>query len=85
LESNGTLIASQGPFFVAPPHRKSRAGILLLDFSVEKFREFGLDNVLLHHWVGGAGERIGKKFARMGAKPLESVWSLWLGPQAQEK
>jgi len=84
LESVGMLIASQGPFFVTQAERKSRAGLLLLDFSIEKFREFGIDNVMLHHWTGGAGERLGKKFARMGAVPLESVWSLWLGtPRAQ--
>ena len=84
LESCGTTIASQGPFFVAPPHRKSTAGLRLLDFSVAKFREIGISNVLLHHWVDGAGERLAKKFARMGAKPLESVWSLWLDAPQQE-
>lgn len=79
LESAGLLVASQGPWYVMPEHRASPLGLRLFHESIAILRLAGVHQALPHHWTGGAGQRLEKLFLRMGAKPLETVYSLWLG------
>lgn len=79
LESAGLLVGSQGPWFVLPEHRTGRAAVRLLKESLGALRARGVLQALPHHWMGGAGPRLGPLFERLGARPLEITYSLWLG------
>lgn len=70
--------ATQGPWYVRPEWRDSHAGIRMFREALRDLRERGVERVLPHHWIGGGGERLGKFFSRLGARPLETSYSLWL-------
>lgn len=73
-----SLLATQGPWFVAPDWRASSIGIRLYKRALSDLREMGVERALLHHWTLGGGERLGKFFERLGGTPLEVTYSLWL-------
>lgn len=76
LESEDVLVASQGPWYVLPEWRASGVGIRLVRESVRHLRDAGASLILLHHWANNP--RLGMVFGRLGAKPLETVYELWV-------
>ena len=70
--------ATQGPWYVKPEWRSSRAGLRVFKESLAGLKALGVKRVLPHHWVGGGGVRLGNYFESLGAKPLEVSYSLWL-------
>lgn len=76
---SATLLATQGPWFVRPDRRASPLGLRLFARSLVVLREMGITRALPHHWATPAGARLGAYFTRLGAVPLETTYSLWLG------
>ncbi len=79
LSAKDLLVASQGPWFVRESQRKGSLGIRLFEQSLIELRKREVKNVLAHHWLGGAGERLATYFARKGGEQLETIYSLWIG------
>jgi hypothetical protein len=77
LES-ATLCATQGPWYVRPDRRMSPIGLRLFTRSLGALRELGVQRALPHHWATPDGERLGAYFARLGAKRIETTYSLML-------
>lgn len=76
LECAGMMIASQGPWFVTKGARKSTIGLKLMNTSLEALRARGVHSAMLHHWAKSQGVSLRKFFDRLGASPLETVYSL---------
>lgn len=79
LECAGTMTGSQGPWYVKPSHRKGTLGLNLFKASVAILKSQGIVQLFPHHWERGGGARLGSFFKRLGAVPLETVYSLWIG------
>lgn len=79
LDSQRVRVATQGPWYVTPRARNTGLGLKLLRGSFGALREHGVASLYLHHWHHGAGPGLEAIFTRLGAKPVESVFSLSLG------
>lgn len=82
-ESMGLLIAQQGAWYCQPG---SPVGLKLFRFSISDLRSIGVKCVFPHHrFKGRAGTSNGKAsplydwFSRLGAKPCQVTYSLWIG------
>lgn len=73
-----SLCATQGPWYVLPSWRKGSLALRLFKASLADLRTRGIVRALPHHWTDGAGERLGRYFERLGAKKLETTYSLYL-------
>ena len=71
LGSVGKLVATQGPWFSA----EGGAGLKLLRRGRDELAARGVDLMLLHRHAA-SDERIDRAFARMGARPYQSIWLL---------
>jgi hypothetical protein len=76
-ESKGLLIANQGAWYCEP---KSGAGLRLFKFSINDLRKLGVRCIYPHHHLMGRGADLHNWFNRLGAKPMQVVYSLWIGP-----
>lgn len=80
MESIGVLMADQGAWFVSPEAPSElRLGRRLLDASIAFLRTRGIHELQLHAPVAGRGSRLAGLFARLGARPTQSRWALWIG------
>lgn len=73
-----TICATQGPWFVLPDWRRSGAGLKVFEESLQVLRARGIARAFPHHWMAGGGPALGRYFARLGAKPVEVSYDLWL-------
>lgn len=80
-ESEGLLIANQGPWFVAenPEYRGLRLGTTLFRRSLDNLKARGVQCVFPHHRTQGRGSKLGTFFRRIGAKEIQRGYSLWIG------
>lgn len=76
-----TVTATQGPWYCLPAWR-SRWGLRLFQESLRGLRALGVCVCYPHHWMHGAGPRLGEYFRRLGAVPLETSYELWLEESA---
>lgn len=76
LESPG-LMATQGPWFVAPAWRKGPLGLRLFAEALREVKAAGALRAFPHHWANSP-PALARYFRSFGAKPIESVYSLWL-------
>jgi len=74
-ESEGILIADQGAWYCDPEQALGRK---LLDRSLKELKAAGIHSVHLHHPPSGRGQKLGSLFKRIGAKPNQTRYSLWL-------
>jgi len=77
LEAKGTLVAQQGPWFVAPAFRQSSAGLRLWQTSKEELRGLGVRQLAAHR-APGSDSRLDAFFAKQGGRLVEIVWSIIL-------
>jgi hypothetical protein len=77
LESKGLLVAQQGAWFVAPG--AALAGWKLFMGSLRDLKSRGVKLVIPHHRLQGRGRGLARWFERLGAKPLQMNYSLWIG------
>lgn len=79
---SGLLAAWQGAWYVEPGHwGVARA---MLHKSIPCLRERGVQIAFPHHRLQGRGQAIGRAFERLGAKPIQITYSLWIGdPNAE--
>lgn len=76
LERRGQMLAQQGPWFVSPAYRVG-LGLRLLRFGLGAMQGLGASVALLHRYAS-SDERLDGALRRLGAKPLEIVYSLSL-------
>lgn len=77
IESQGLLIANQGPWFVLPGYPRVAWG--LYDASISMLRVSGVSCIFPHHRLQGRGAELGKFLLRQGAKPLQQHYIQWIG------
>jgi len=76
-ESCGLLIAKQGAWYMAPgvPY-----GLKLFKHCLADLKRAGVKCVYPHHRLQGRGtDRLGAWFKRLGARPIQLDYSLWIG------
>lgn len=78
-ESKGLLIANMGPWFVLPEYAKNSLGHKMMDKSLSLLRDLGVQMIYPHHRLQGRGSDLGAYFLRLGAKPIQMTYSLWIG------
>ncbi len=78
MDSPG-LTASQGPWFVEPAFRRGPLGLRLFIRALEAVRESGAIRAFPHHWASDNAGALARYFRKIGAKPIETTYSLWLG------
>lgn len=83
IESAGSLVASQGPWFVGAKWRRLSRQDLNVAFAMWKeakaaLIERGVRQVLAHRYEG-SDPRLDFFFARQGAKPFARVFSMTIG------
>lgn len=80
-ESEGLLIANQGPWFAAdrPEYRGLNLGTTLFRRSLDDLKARGVKCVFPHHRTQGRGAKLGTFFRRLGAKEIQCGYSLWIG------
>ena len=81
IESWGTPMAMQGAWYVDPKAKAFGVGHKMFKTSIELLRKLGVQYVFPHHRLQGRGKDIGKYFERMGAKPVQLDYFLWIGEQ----
>lgn len=72
------LTATQGPWFVEPAFRQGPLGLRLFAESLRALRAAGVTRAFPHHWANSP-PALARYFRSLGATPLETVYSLWLG------
>jgi len=79
VESYGLLIARQGAWYVSP--KAPGAGLRLFKFALADLKRAGVKCTFPHHRLQGRGTeaRLGAWFRRLGAKPIQLDYSLWIG------
>ena len=79
LESKGTLVASQGPWYSAPSIRHTSQGLRLFKHSLAGLKDLGVRQVFPHYWSrGDHGSGLDKFFRKLGARPVETIYSMEL-------
>lgn len=76
-ESQGLVVAQQGAWYVAPGHARAARALFLQ--SLVALRAWGVKCVFPHHRAQGRGRSLGRFFQRLGAKPIQQGYSLWIG------
>ena len=79
VESKGLVIAQQGGWFHDPKCKSFGLALKLFLFSVKDLQTLGVQQIFPHHRLRGRGKALGKFFIRLGAKPLQHNYSLWIG------
>ena len=77
-ESEGLLVAEQGPWYVTE-EAPARTAFRLYERSINELKSWGVKVVYPHHRATGRGSGLGKFFLRRGAVPEKQVYSLWIG------
>jgi hypothetical protein len=80
-ESEGVMIADQGPWFVIddPRLRRLHLGKKMLDRGISDALKAGFHNFDLHHQINGRGANLGAMFTRMGATEYQRRYRLRIG------
>lgn len=80
-ESEGLLIANQGPWFAAdrPEYRGLALGTTLFRRSLDHLKARGVKCIFPHHRTQGRGAKLGTFFKHIGAKEIQCGYSLWIG------
>lgn len=78
LESKNLLCGTLRPFFVTKKHRGS-IGTKLFMRSIEELKLRGVKKAYIHHYLTGDSPKLQILFERLGAKPLQHEYSLWVG------
>lgn len=79
VESRGLVIAQQGGWFHDSECKSFGLAWKLFQFSIDDLRAYGVQQIFPHHRLLGRGRHLGKFFERLGAKPLQHTYSLWIG------
>lgn len=78
LESKNLLCGTLRPFFVKKECRGT-LGIKLFLKSVDALKERGVRQIYVHHYLTSNSKKLQKFFQRIGAKPVQHEYSLWVG------
>lgn len=78
-ESAGLVIAQQGAWFVSTGAGFTKVGLRLMQRSIHDLRQLGVRCCFPHHRMQGRGAGLGKFFGRLGAKPMQTTYVLWIG------
>lgn len=79
LARRGSVLATQGPWYVEDEWRKTRMAWDLFRKSMLHAAALGARDFVPHHWGGVAGPRLDRFFRSLGAKPLQQTYMLQLG------
>jgi GNAT superfamily N-acetyltransferase len=77
-ESEGHLIARQGPLYVSPEVRDLRLGARLIAMMISKARALGASELEFHHPVAGRALSVGRFVRSLGARPINQTYLLRL-------
>lgn len=77
VECRGLRSANMGPWYMSPGHPHVAHG--LFHYSLFEMKKAGVEMADLHHRLQGRGKGLGRFFQRLGARPSQHHYSLWLG------
>ena len=79
IESWGTPMAMQGAWYADPKAKAFAVGHRMFKASTELLKKLGVQYVFPHHRLQGRGEAIGHYFEKLGGKPIQLSYFLWIG------
>jgi len=79
VESWNMPMAMQGMWFALPEVSRLGVGDKMFKTSLEVLKKLGVEYVSPHHRLQGRGKDIGKYFCKLGAKPIQQSYILWIG------
>ena len=79
IESWGTPMAMQGAWYAKPEAKVFAVGHRMFKASTKLLKKLGVQYVFPHHRLQGRGADIGHYFAKLGGKPIQLSYFLWIG------
>lgn len=83
LERRGTLVATQGPWYVSPKWRRGPTGIRLLREALRVVEGLGALRAFTHFW-SRSDPRLADLFTRLGGHLTETVYMIPLGTETPD-
>ena len=79
IESWGTPMAMQGAWYADPKAKAFGVGHRMFKASTKLLKKLGVQYIFPHHRLQGRGEAIGHYFEKLGGKPIQLSYFLWIG------